>query len=71
MAETYWNNKNQPASASDCSAPCVAGVLPNIFTFVGASQAAIGPNFNTPQGQKGSHRFKFGGDLNPTRSNRL
>ena len=40
---------------------------------------AIGPNFNAPQGrntrrfeliesltwQKGAHRFKFGGDLNP------
>jgi hypothetical protein len=81
----YWSNKNQPASASDCSGPCVAGVLPNIFTFVGANQAAVGPNFNTPQArntrrfeivesltwQKGSHRFKFGGDLNPTRSNGL
>jgi hypothetical protein len=43
---------------------------------------AIGPNFNAPQArntrrfelvevlswQKGSHRFKFGGDLNPTKS---
>jgi hypothetical protein len=78
----YWNNKNIQASASDCSAPCVAGSLPNLFTFVGANQAAIGPNFNAPQArntrrfelvesltwQKGSHRFKFGGDLNPTKS---
>jgi hypothetical protein len=43
---------------------------------------AVGPNFNAPQGrntrrfelveslswQKGSHRLKFGGDLNPTKS---
>ena len=42
----------------------------------------VGPNFNAPQGrntrrfevvealswQKGTHRLKFGGDLNPTRS---
>ena len=54
----YWNNKNQPASASDCSGPCVAGVLPNIFTFVGANQAAIGPNFNTPQGRN-TRRFEL------------
>jgi hypothetical protein len=78
----YWNNHNNPAVASDCSAPCVAGSLPNVFTFLGSNQQAIGPNFNAPQGrntrrfefvdtlswQKGSHRFKFGGDLNPTKS---
>ena len=78
----YWNNHNNPAVASDCSAPCVAGSLPNVFYFQGSNQQAIGPNFNAPQGrntrrfefvdtlswQKGSHRFKFGGDLNPTKS---
>ena len=57
-------------------------VLPNIFyTFVGGNFPAVGPNFNAPQGrntrryelvealswQKGAHRLKFGGDLNPTR----
>ncbi|MGA3185466.1 MAG: carboxypeptidase regulatory-like domain-containing protein [Bryobacteraceae bacterium] len=81
----YWNNKNTQATASDCSDPCVAGSLPNIFTVVGSNSPAIGPNFNAPQArntrrfevvealtwQKGSHRFKFGGDLNPTRSNGL
>jgi hypothetical protein len=81
----YWSNKNLQSTASDCSAPCVAGSLPNINAFVGTNQAAIGPNFNAPQArntrrfeivealtwQKGSHRFKFGGDLNPTRSNGL
>ena len=29
----YWNNHNLQAVPSDCSAPCVAGSLPNIFTF--------------------------------------
>ncbi len=81
----YWNNKNTQSVASDCSGPCVAGSLPNIFTFVGSNAPAIGPNFNAPQArntrrfeivealawQKGSHRLKFGGDLNPTRSNGL
>jgi hypothetical protein len=79
----YWNNHNLPASASDCSAPCVAGVLPNVYFFFGSNQSAIGPNFNAPQGrntrrfelvdslswQKGAHRIRFGGDLNPTASN--
>ncbi|HLW75401.1 MAG TPA: hypothetical protein VKS01_00425, partial [Bryobacteraceae bacterium] len=78
----YWNNHNIQAVPSDCSAPCEAGQLPNIFTFVGANFPAVGPNFNAPQGrntrryefveglswQKGSHRFRFGGDLNPTNS---
>jgi hypothetical protein len=78
----YWNNHNYQAVASDCSAPCVAGSLPNIFTFVGSNMPAIGPNFNAPQGrnsrrfelveslvwQKGNHRLKFGGDMNPTKS---
>jgi len=78
----YWNNHNYQSVASDCSAPCVAGSLPNIFTFVGSNMPALGPNFNAPQGrntrrfqiveslvwQKGSHRLKFGGDLNPTKS---
>jgi hypothetical protein len=78
----YWNNHNYQSVASDCSAPCVAGSLPNIFTFVGSNFPAVGPNFNAPQGrntrrfeiiesliwQKGSHRLKFGGDLNPSKS---
>jgi Carboxypeptidase regulatory-like domain len=79
----YWNNHNLQAVPSDCADPCVAGSLPNIFTFVGSNYPAVGPNFNAPQArntrryetvealswQKGNHRFKFGGDLNPTRSN--
>jgi Carboxypeptidase regulatory-like domain len=78
----YWNNHNYQSVASDCSAPCVAGSLPNIFTFFGSNMPAIGPNFNAPQGrntrrfeviesliwQKGAHRLKFGGDMNPTKS---
>jgi len=79
----YWNNHNEQAVPSDCSLPCVAGSLPNVFFFYGSSNAqAIGPNFNAPQArntrryevvetlswQKGSHRLKFGGDLNPTYS---
>jgi hypothetical protein len=79
----YWNNHNSPAQPGDCTAPCVAGVLPNIFFFNGSNQSAIGPNFNAPQGrntrryeavdtlswQKGSHRIRFGADLNLTASN--
>jgi hypothetical protein len=78
----YWNNHNLQAVASDCSAPCVAGSLPNIYTFLGGNMPAVGPNFNAPQGrntrrfelieglswQKGNHRLKFGADLNPTSS---
>ena len=78
----YWNNHNNQAVASDCSSPCFAGQLPNIFTFLGSNLPAVGPNFNAPQArntrrfelvetlswQKGSHRLKFGGDLNPTKS---
>lgn len=78
----YWNNHNLPAVASDCSAPCIAGSLPNVVFFVGTNQQAMGPNLNSPQArntrryelvdglswQKGSHRIKFGGDLNPTYS---
>ena len=78
----YWNNHNFPATSSDCSAPCVGGSLPNVFTFLGSNFPAVGPNFNAPQArntrrfelveslswQKGSHRLKFGGDLNPTNS---
>jgi hypothetical protein len=78
----YWNNHNLPASPSDCTAPCVGG-LPNIYTFIGTNYPAVGNNFNAPQGrntrrfetvdtlswQRGSHRIRFGGDLNPTASN--
>jgi hypothetical protein len=78
----YWNNHNLQSVASDCSSPCVAGSLPNFYTFQGGNFPAVGPNFNAPQGrntrrfelvealswQKGSHRLKFGGDLNPTNS---
>ena len=78
----YWGNHNNQATASACSLPCVAGVLPTIYTFVGSNYPAVGPNFNAPQGrntrryelvealswQKGSHRIKAGGDMNPTYS---
>ena len=56
--------------------------FPSVFTFLGSNMPPVGPNFNAPQGrntrrfelvealswQKGSHRLKFGGDLNPTKS---
>jgi Carboxypeptidase regulatory-like domain len=81
----YWNNHNTQAVPSDCSAPCVAGSLPNVFTVVGSNFPGVGPNFNAPQArntrryelveglsyQKGTHRMKFGGDLNPTTSKGL
>ena len=60
----------------------IGGRLPNVFYFYGSNFPAVGPNFNAPQArntrryefvetlswQKGSHRFKFGGDANPTYS---
>jgi hypothetical protein len=78
----YWGNHNAQAVPSDCSAPCAAGVLPTVYTIVGGGAGAVGPNFNAPQArntrrfepieslswQKGSHRFKFGGDFNITGS---
>jgi hypothetical protein len=78
----YWGNRNNQAVAGDCSAPCAAGVLPNVFYVNGSNFPAVGPNFNAPQGrntrryeliealswQKGKHRMKFGGDVNPTGS---
>ncbi len=78
----FWSNQNLQSVPSDCSAPCVAGSLPNVFTFLGSNLPATGPNFDAPQSritrryelieslswQKGSHRFKFGTDLNPTRT---
>jgi hypothetical protein len=81
----YWNNHNLPAVSSDCSEPCVAGSLPNVTFFVGTNQQSVGPNLNSPQArntrrfelvesltwQKGAHRLKFGGDLNPTYSSGL
>ncbi len=74
----YWNNHNNQSVPSDCSAPCVAGSLPNIFTFYPSNFPAMGPNFNAPQGRNSrryevtdtlnwqlhNHRLKFGGDSN-------
>jgi hypothetical protein len=62
--------------------PELLNIVGTNFAF---GNAAIGPNVNAPQArntrrfelveglswQKGSHRIKFGGDLNPTRSNGL
>jgi len=56
--------------------------LPVVDFFVGSNQPSVGPNLNSPQArntrryelvdnlswQKGNHRIKFGGDLNPTYS---
>jgi hypothetical protein len=81
----YWSNGNLQADASACSSPCVAGSLPTIYTFIGSNYPAVGPNFDAPQArttrryetveslswQKGNHRFKFGADLNPTRTTGL
>jgi hypothetical protein len=63
----YWNNHNNPAVTSDCSAPCVANTItqangtsvamPNVFTFVGSNFPAMGPNFNAPQGRN-SRRYE-------------
>jgi hypothetical protein len=78
----YWNNHNFQATASECSAPCFGGVLPSVDFSVGTNFAGVGGDNISPQArntrryefvetlswQKGNHRFKFGGDLNPTNS---
>jgi len=60
-----------------------AGGLPTVYTIVGTNLPALGPNFNAPQGrntrryevtdslswEKGSHRMKFGGNVNLTKTN--
>ena len=61
------------------------GGLPTVYTIIGTNYPAVGPNFNAPQGrntrryevtdnlswQKGEHRFKFGGNVNLTKTNGL
>lgn len=77
----YWSNKNLQTSAGVCSLPCVAGSLPTINTILGAN-ISVGPNLDAPQArqtrrgelndslswQKGSHRIKFGGDIDRART---
>lgn len=73
----YWHNTNYQADAADCVFPCVGGGLPSINSMVGFSTFQVGPYNNAPQQrttrryevtdsiiwQKGSHRYKFGGDF--------
>jgi hypothetical protein len=58
---SYWGNHNLQAAASDCSAPCVAGTLQGRNTRRYALIEGL-------SWQKGEHRLKFGGDLNPINS---
>ena len=77
----YWSNHTEKAAPGACSLPCVADAsMPNIFTLIGSNFPGVGPGQNQPQSrntrrfelvealswQKGTHRFKFGGDLNLT-----
>jgi len=73
----FWSNKNELATASECPAPCVGLGLPSILATVGSSTFGAGNYLNAPQyrtvrrweandnlqWQKGSHRFRFGFDV--------
>jgi hypothetical protein len=70
---------------SPCIGSTLPELLTILGTNFAFGNAAIGPNVNAPQArntrrfeiveglswQKGSHRLKFGGDANPTKSNGL
>ena len=77
----YWSNHTNKIAPGACSLPCVADPnLPNIFTLIGSNLPGVGPGQNQPQSrntrrfelvdalswQKGTHRLKFGTDLNLT-----
>ena len=78
----YWSNHTLDAPAGTCSLPCLPNPrgFPNVFTLIGSNYPGVGPEQNQPQSrgtrryeyvdalswQKGSHRFKFGADLNLT-----
>jgi Carboxypeptidase regulatory-like domain len=77
----YWSNHTEKAAPGACALPCVAdATLPNVFTLIGSNFPGVGPGQNQPQSrntrrfelvdalswQKGTHRFKLGGDLNFT-----
>jgi hypothetical protein len=77
----FWSNHTEDAPPSACSLPCVSDpTMPNVFTLVGANYPGVGPGQNQPQSrndrrfefvdalswQKGTHRLKFGTDLNIT-----
>jgi hypothetical protein len=71
-----WDNKENPATPSQCQFPCVDALGPSI-TLTGSSvfsagvpttgyQRRIARNYEpqeTVSWQKGTHRFKMGGDL--------
>ena len=70
---TYWDNTNNPPTASQCPAPCLGLGMPN-FSIYGVSNFTIGNATNAPQSrvlrrnifadniskQKGGHSMKFG-----------
>jgi hypothetical protein len=77
FAYEFWSNKNGFPSASLCPAPCVGFGLPSILATVGSSTFGAGNYVNAPQfrtvrrwefndalqWQKGSHRYRFGADV--------
>lgn len=76
FAWRYWYNKEDPPTADQCIFPCVNGGGPSM-NMVGSSVFSAGVTGNALQRriarhyepqetlswQKGSHRFKFGGDM--------
>jgi hypothetical protein len=71
----YWRSNNPIATAAQCQFPCVGSGLPSTTVF--GDTLALGNNFNAPQNriqrnfnvvdslswQKGSHRLRFGVDM--------
>ncbi|HYA15937.1 MAG TPA: carboxypeptidase-like regulatory domain-containing protein, partial [Bryobacteraceae bacterium] len=80
----YWENKGPNATAADCTLPCIGAGLPGITTMVGsatftygAGNEVNGPQFHASRSweindtlswQKGSHRIRFGMDLEQMRT---
>jgi hypothetical protein len=76
FAWRYWYNKEDPPTAAQCTFPCVNAGGPNM-SMVGSTVFTAGVTGNalqrriarhyqpqdTMSWQKGSHRFKFGGDM--------
>jgi hypothetical protein len=75
LGYNYWRSNNPIATAQQCQFPCVGSGLPS--TSILGSSLALGNNNNAPQNriqrnfnivdsiswQKGSHRLRFGADL--------
>jgi len=78
----FWQNKAPDANPSDCVFPCIGFGLPTVFSMLGSSTFLSGNSYNSPQfhqsrsyqvnetlsWQKGTHRFRFGFDVEHMRT---